>query len=102
MEKARATAEMAVRVGPHVAEGHLVLGCFYYPIPFEKGRGSYNWFKDKERGLQEWMAAARLAPSNAAVLFKLAEAAIDRGDWKEAFQKLERAAGRATRAEVGA
>jgi tetratricopeptide (TPR) repeat protein len=82
---------MAVRVGPHVAEGHLVLGSFYYPIPFEKGRGSYNWFNDKERGLQEWTAAARLAPSNAAVLFKLAEAAIDRGDWKEAFQKLERA-----------
>ena len=91
MAKAMATAEMAVEVEPQLAEGHLVLGSYYYPLPFEKSRGAYNWFRDKERGLEEWKTAERLAPNNAAVLAKLAEAAIDRGDWKGAFQKLERA-----------
>jgi len=91
MAKAMATAEMAVKVEPQLAEGHLVLGSYYYPLPFQKGRGAYNWFRDKERGLEEWKTAERLAPNNAAVLAKLAEAAIDRGDWKGAFQKLERA-----------
>src|SRR5947208_9462650 len=91
MAKAMATAEMEVGVEPQLAEGHLVLGSFYYPLPFESGRGAYNWFRDKERGLVEWKTAERLAPNNAAVLAKLAEAAIDRGDWKGAFQKLERA-----------
>ena len=91
MAKAKATAEMAVEVEPQLAEGHLVLGSYYYPLPFQKGRGAYNWFRDKERGLEEWKTAERLAPNNAAVLAKLAEAAIDRGDWKGAFQKLERA-----------
>ena len=91
MAKAMATAEMAVEVEPQLAEGHLVLGSYYYPLPFQKGRGAYNWFRDKERGLEEWKTAERLAPNNAAVLAKLAEAAIDRGDWKGAFQKLERA-----------
>src|SRR5438874_10550 len=91
MAKAMATAEMAVEVEPQLAEAHLVLGSYYYPLPFEKSRGAYNWFRDKERGLEEWKTAERLAPNNAAVLAKLAEAAIDRGDWKGAFQKLERA-----------
>jgi serine/threonine protein kinase/tetratricopeptide (TPR) repeat protein len=91
MAKAMATAEMAVEVEPQLAEGHLVLGSYYCPLPFQKGRGAYNWFRDKERGLEEWKTAERLAPNNAAVLAKLAEAAIDRGDWKGAFQKLERA-----------
>ena len=90
MAKAKTTAEIAVRVAPQVPEGHLVLGSFYYPLPFEKGTGAYNYFKDKERGLEEWKIAERLAPNNATVLAKLALAAIDRGAWNEAFQKLER------------
>ncbi len=91
MAKAKATAEMAVQVGPQVPEAHLILGSFYYPLPFEKGRGGYDYFGDKRRGLEEWKTAERLAPNNAAVLSKLAEAAQERGDWNEAFQKLERA-----------
>jgi TolB-like protein/Flp pilus assembly protein TadD len=91
LAKAKATAEMAVRVGPQVPEAHLVLGSYFYPIPYQMGRGGYNYFRDKARGLEEWRTAERLAPSNAAVLAKLAAAASDRGDWEEAVQKLERA-----------
>jgi len=91
MAKAKATAEMAVRVDPQVPEAHLVLGSYFYPIPYQKGRGGYDYFRDKERGLEEWRTAERLAPNNAAVLAKLAAAATDRGDWEEAVQKLERA-----------
>jgi TolB-like protein/Tfp pilus assembly protein PilF len=91
MAKAKETAEMAVRVGPQVPEAHLVLGSYFYPIPYQKGRGGYDYFRDKERGLEEWRTAERLAPNNAAVLAKLAAAASDRGDWQEAVQKLERA-----------
>jgi serine/threonine protein kinase/tetratricopeptide (TPR) repeat protein len=90
MAKAKATAEMAVRVGPQVPEAHLVLGSYFYPIPYQKRRGGYDYFRDKARGLEEWRTAERLAPNNAAVLAKLAAAAVDRGDWEEAVQKLER------------
>ena len=82
---------MAVRVGPQVPEVHLALGSYFYPIPYQQGRGGYDYFRDKERGLEEWRTAERLAPNNAAVLAKLAAAASDRGDWEEAVQKLERA-----------
>lgn len=91
MAKAKATAEMAVHVGPQVPEAHLILGSLFYPIPYQKGQGGYDYFRDKERGLEEWRTAERLAPNNAAVLAKLAEAASDRGDWEEAVQKWERA-----------
>jgi serine/threonine protein kinase/tetratricopeptide (TPR) repeat protein len=89
--KAKTTAEMAVRAGPQVPEAHLVLGSFFYPMPYQKGRGGYDYFRDRQRGLEEWRTAERLAPGNAAVLAQLSVAAADRGDWEEAVQKLDRA-----------
>ena len=80
MAKAKKSAEMAVRLAPQLSEGHRILGSLYY-----------DYFKEKERGLQEWRTAGRLAPGSAAVLGKLALVAIERGEWNEAFQKLERA-----------
>jgi tetratricopeptide (TPR) repeat protein len=79
MERAKQSAETAVRLDPQLAEGHLMLGtCYVY-------------FNQKERGLEEWKTAERLAPSNPAVLARLADEAIESGDWKNALDTLKRA-----------
>jgi serine/threonine protein kinase/tetratricopeptide (TPR) repeat protein len=79
MRKARQTAETSVRLDPQLPEGHLMLGTFDL------------YFDQIERGLEEWKTAERLAPNNPAVLAKVAEGAIEDGDWKNAFETLERA-----------
>jgi TolB-like protein/class 3 adenylate cyclase/Tfp pilus assembly protein PilF len=77
--KARAEAELAVRLQPNLAEAHLALGqCDY-------------WLEqDYEGALQEFAAAARLSPNNAEIGQFIAAIKRRQGHWQEAIDAYER------------
>jgi TolB-like protein/class 3 adenylate cyclase/Tfp pilus assembly protein PilF len=73
--KARAEAELALRLQPNLAEAHLALGqCDY-------------WLdQDYERALAEFGAAAQLAPSNGEVGELIAAIKRRQGKWEESLE----------------
>ncbi len=77
--KARAEAELAVRLQPNLAEAHLSLGqCDY-------------WMEqDYDRALQEFATAARLSPNNADIGQLIAAIKRRQGHWQEALEAFER------------
>jgi TolB-like protein/Tfp pilus assembly protein PilF len=77
--KARAEAEMALRLQPNLAEAHLALGQYIYWID-----GDY------ERALQEFDTALRLSPNNADVGELIAAIKRRQGHWQEALEAFER------------
>jgi serine/threonine-protein kinase len=77
--KARAEAELAVRLQPNLAEAHLALGqCDY-------------WLdQDYDRALQEFATAAHLSPNNADTGELIAAIKRRQGHWPEALEAFER------------
>src|SRR5882724_6885680 len=77
--KARAEAELALRLQPNLAEAHLALGqCDY-------------WFdQDYERALAEFGAAAMLAPSDGEVGEFIASIKRRQGKWDESLETFAR------------
>jgi TolB-like protein/Flp pilus assembly protein TadD len=77
--KARAEAELALRLQPNLAEAHLSLGqCDY-------------WMEqDYDRALQEFATAARLSPNNADIGQLIAAIKRRQGHWQEALEAFER------------
>ena len=77
--KARAEAELAVRLQPNLAEAHLALGqCDYWMA------------QDYDRALQEFGTAARLSPNNADIGQFIAAIKRRQGHWQEALDAYER------------
>ncbi|MDQ6912802.1 MAG: hypothetical protein M3128_08000, partial [Verrucomicrobiota bacterium] len=80
LAKAKDSAETAVRLAPESPDAHLALGSLYYgPL------------RDKTRGIEEIEIAARAMPNHIDVLSSLGDVAKDRGQWKEAFGKYQKA-----------
>jgi TolB-like protein/Tfp pilus assembly protein PilF len=77
--KARAEAELALRLQPNLAEAHLALGqCDY-------------WMEqDYDRALQEFATAGRLSPNNADIGELIASIKRRQGHWQEALDAFER------------
>jgi TolB-like protein/class 3 adenylate cyclase/Tfp pilus assembly protein PilF len=77
--KARAEAELALRLQPNLAEAHLALGqCDY-------------WLdQDYERALAEFGAAAALAPSDGEVGALVAAIERRQGRWQESLETFEK------------
>src|SRR5213595_412450 len=73
--KARAEAELALRLQPNLAEAHLALGQCDYWID-----------QDYERALAEFGAAAELAPSNGEVGELIASIKRRQGKWEESLE----------------
>jgi TolB-like protein/Flp pilus assembly protein TadD len=76
--KARAEAEIALRLQPNLAEGHLALGQCIYWID-----------QDYERAVQEFDKAARLSPNNADVSSLMAAIKRRQGKWQESLERYE-------------
>src|SRR6266487_3937445 len=79
--KARAEAELALRLQPNLAEAHLALGqCDY-------------WLdQDYERALAELAAAAALSPNDAEIPRLIASIKRRQGKWQESLEEYERVA----------
>jgi tetratricopeptide (TPR) repeat protein len=80
--KARAEAEIALRLQPNLAEGHLALGQGFYWID-----GDY------ERALAEFSTAQQLLPNDANVGLLIAAIRRRQGHWQdslEAFEKIQK------------
>lgn len=77
--KARSEAEIALRLQPNLAEGHLALGqCFY-------------WIDgDYERALAEFSTVQQLLPNDANVGLLIAAIRRRQGRWQESLQAFER------------
>ena len=78
--KARAEAELAVRLQPNLAEAHLAVGQCAYWID-----------QDYERALQEFDRAAQLSPNNADVRVFIASIKRRQGHWQESLDTFETA-----------
>src|SRR6266446_7000291 len=77
--KARAEAELALRLQPNLAEAHLALGQYIYWI-----EGDYD------RAVQEFDQALRLSPNNADIGQLIAAIKRRQGHWQEALDAYER------------
>ena len=77
--KARAQAELALRLQPNLAEAHLAIGQYYYWID-----------QDYERALAEFGAAAALSPSDGEVGELIASVQRRQGKWQESLETFER------------
>jgi TolB-like protein len=73
-DKARAEAELALRLQPNLAEAHLALGQYIYWI-----EGDYD------RAVQEFDQALRLSPNNADIGQLIAAIKRRQGCWQEAL-----------------
>jgi TolB-like protein/class 3 adenylate cyclase/Flp pilus assembly protein TadD len=78
--KARAEAELALRLQPNLAEAHLAVGQCAYWID-----------EDYERALQEFDRAAQLSPNNADVRVFIASIKRRQGHWQECLDAFEAA-----------
>ncbi|MGB9476345.1 MAG: tetratricopeptide repeat protein [Candidatus Udaeobacter sp.] len=79
--KARAEAQIALRLEPNLAEAHFALGqCIYWMD------------QDYERALEQFDIAARLAPSNGDIARLIAAIKRRQGKWQQALQEYERVA----------
>lgn len=81
LEKARAAAEAAARLGPDLPESHDALGDLYY-------RG----FRDYTRAIEEFEAARRIKPNDAEATSGLAFISRRLGRWEESAAMLEQVA----------
>lgn len=80
LAKAKESAETAVRLAPESPDAHLALAWLYFgPL------------HDKARGGEELDIAARAMPNHIDVLTTLGDLAKSRGQWKEAFEKYQKA-----------
>ena len=77
----KAAAETAVKLAPDSGDAHIALGDIYY-----------NYLKDRARAVEEYKIAARSMPNSPILHATLGTVAVDRGEWKEALQHLQRAA----------
>src|SRR5205809_2880545 len=77
--KARAEAELALRLQPHLAEAHLALGQCDYWID-----------QDYDRALAEFAKAAKLSPSDAEIGRLIASIKRRQGRWQESLEEYER------------
>src|SRR5438874_1102428 len=77
--KARAEAELALRLQPNLAEAHLALGQYDYWID-----------QDYERALAEFGAAAALSPNDAEIGRLIASIKRRQGKWQESLEEYER------------
>src|SRR5438132_10665707 len=80
-EKARFNADLALRLQPDLAEGHLALGFSYY----------YG-DRDYERALTEFEIAKRDLPNEAQAYMAIGAIQRRQGKWAESTANLERAA----------
>ena len=79
--KARAEAQIALRLQPNLAEAHLALGqCIYWMD------------QDYERALEQFDIAARLSPSNGDIGRLIAAIKRRQGKWEESLKEYERVA----------
>jgi len=78
--KARAEAELAVRLQPNLAEAHLAVGQCAYWID-----------EDYERALREFDRAVQLSPNNADVRVFIASIKRRQGHWQESLDTFEAA-----------
>jgi serine/threonine-protein kinase len=79
--KARAEAQIALRLQPNLAEAHLALGqCLYWMD------------QDYDRALEQFDIAARLSPSNGDIVRLIAAIKRRQGKWEQALQEYERVA----------
>src|SRR6266480_2074265 len=79
--KARAEAQIALRLQPNLAEAHLALGqCIYWMD------------QDYERALEQFDIAARLSPSNGDIARLIAAIKRRQGKWEDALEEYERVA----------
>ncbi len=80
-EKARAEAEIALRLQPDLAEAHFALGqCIYWMD------------QDYDRALKEFEIASRLSPSNGDIGRLIAAIKRRQGKWQESLEEYERVA----------
>jgi TolB-like protein/Flp pilus assembly protein TadD len=79
-EKARASADQALRLQPDLPEGHLALGFYYY-----YGDRDYN------RALAEFETARRDLPNEAQAYMAIGAIQRRQGKWAESTANLERA-----------
>jgi Predicted integral membrane protein len=79
--KARAEAEIALRLQPNLAEAHLALGqCIY-------------WMEqDYDRALEQFEIASRLSPSNGDIGRLIAAIERRQGKWEQSLEAYERVA----------
>src|SRR6266545_1153402 len=79
--KARAEADIALRLQPNLAEAHFALGqCIYWMD------------QDYERALEQFDIATRLSPSDGDIVRLIAAIERRQGKWKEALEEYERVA----------
>src|SRR6266513_2096675 len=79
--KARAEAQIALRLQPNLAEAHLALGqCIYWMD------------QDYERALEQFDIAARLSPSNGDIGRLIAAIKRRQGKWEQSLKEYERVA----------
>src|SRR5881392_2654925 len=79
--RARAEAEIALRLQPDLAEAHFALGqCIYWMD------------QDYDRALKEFEIAARLSPSNGDIGRLIAAIKRRQGKWQQALEEYERVA----------
>jgi len=80
-EKARAEAEIALRLQPDLAEAHFALGqCIYWMD------------QDYDRALKQFEIASRLSPSNGDIGRLIAAIKRRQGKWQESLEEYERVA----------
>src|SRR5207237_4428917 len=80
MAKARAQAEVALRLSPNLGEAHLALGlCLYW--------GDKNY----DAALKEFEVAAATSPNNAEIYHYVAGIYRRQGRWRESVASFERA-----------
>ncbi len=79
--KARAEAEIALRLQPNLAEAHFALGqCIYWMD------------QDYDRALEQFEIASRLSPSNGDIARLIAAIKRRQGKWEQALEEYERVA----------
>ena len=79
--KARAEADIALRLQPNLAEAHFALGqCIYWMD------------QDYDRALEQFEIASRLAPSNGDIARLIAAIKRRQGKWEQALEEYERVA----------
>ena len=78
-EKARASADEALRLQPDLPEGHLALGYAYYYCD-----------RDYERALSEFEIAKRDLPNNAQAYMAIGAIQRRQGKWKESIVNFEK------------
>jgi len=80
-EKARAAADMAIRLQPDLPEAHLALGFYYYYCE-----------RNYEKALDEFAIAKRSLPNSADVYMAIGSIERRQGKWAESTANFEKAA----------